>query len=70
MMAVIALVALIICEITPINPIMDLRLLRNRNFAAAVLFSFVLGMVLNESTILLPQFLQNDLGYTAQLQEA
>ena len=45
---------------------MDLRLLANRNFATAVLFSFILGMVLNGSTILLPQFLQNDLGYTAQ----
>ena len=45
---------------------MDLRLLAKRNFATAVTFSFILGMVLNGSTILLPQFLQNDLGYTAQ----
>jgi DHA2 family multidrug resistance protein len=45
---------------------MDLRLLGKRNFATAVTFSFILGMVLNGSTILLPQFLQNDLGYTAQ----
>ena len=45
---------------------MDLRLLGKQNFATAVTFSFILGMVLNGSTILLPQFLQNDLGYTAQ----
>jgi DHA2 family multidrug resistance protein len=45
---------------------MDLRLLSRRNFATAVTFSFILGMVLNGTTILLPQFLQNDLGYTAQ----
>jgi DHA2 family multidrug resistance protein len=64
--ASIALLALIVREVTHLNPIMDLRLLRNRNFATAVLFSFILGMVLNGSTILLPQFLQNDLGYTAQ----
>jgi DHA2 family multidrug resistance protein len=64
--AVVALVALVIRELTHDNPIMDLRLLGKRNFATAVTFSFILGMVLNGSTILLPQFLQNDLGYTAQ----
>jgi DHA2 family multidrug resistance protein len=64
--AVVALVALVIRELTHENPIMDLRLLSKRNFATAVTFSFILGMVLNGSTILLPQFLQNDLGYTAQ----
>jgi DHA2 family multidrug resistance protein len=64
--SVVALVALVIRELTHENPIMDLRLLSKRNFATAVTFSFILGMVLNGSTILLPQFLQNDLGYTAQ----
>jgi DHA2 family multidrug resistance protein len=64
--AIVALVALVIRELTHDNPIMDLRLLGKRNFATAVTFSFILGMVLNGSTILLPQFLQNDLGYTAQ----
>lgn len=64
--AIVALVLLVIRELTHENPIMDLRLLSKRNFATAVTFSFVLGMVLNGSTILLPQFLQNDLGYTAQ----
>jgi len=65
--AVGALVALVINEFLHEDPIMDLRLLRNRNFATAVFFSFILGMVLNGSTILLPQFLQNNLGYTAEL---
>jgi DHA2 family multidrug resistance protein len=64
--AIVALVALVIRELTHENPIMDLRLLSRRNFATAVTFSFILGMVLNGTTILLPQFLQNDLGYTAQ----
>ena len=64
--AVVALGALVIRELTHDNPIMDLRLLGKRNFATAVTFSFILGIVLNGSTILLPQFLQNDLGYTAQ----
>src|SRR6202789_2095092 len=65
--AIVALVALLIRQLTHENPIMDLRMLSIRNFAIAVTFSFILGMVLNGSTILLPQFLQNDLGYTAQL---
>jgi MFS transporter, DHA2 family, multidrug resistance protein len=64
--SVIALVALIIRELTHPDPIMDLRMLGIRNFAIAVTFSFILGMVLNGSTILLPQFFQNDLGYTAE----
>jgi len=64
--AIVALVALVIRELLHSNPIMDLRLLGKRNFATAVTFSFILGIVLNGSTILLPQFLQNDLGYTAQ----
>jgi DHA2 family multidrug resistance protein len=48
------------------NPIINLRLLKNRNFATATIFNFMLGMVLNGSTILIPQFLQEQLGYSAQ----
>ena len=64
--AIVALALLVIRELTHENPIMDLRLLGKRSFATAVTFSFVLGMVLNGSTVLLPQFLQNNLDYTAQ----
>ena len=48
------------------NPIVDVRLLKNRNFGTAVFFSFTLGMVLFGSTVLLPEFLQSSLGYTAE----
>jgi MFS transporter, DHA2 family, multidrug resistance protein len=48
------------------NPIVDVRLLKNRNFGTAVFLSFVLGMVLFGSTVLIPQFLQSSLGYTAE----
>jgi DHA2 family multidrug resistance protein len=48
------------------NPIVDVRLLKNRNFGTAVSFSFVLGMVLFGSTVLIPEFLQSSLGYTAE----
>ena len=49
------------------NPIVDVRLLKNRNFGTAVFFSFVLGIVLFGSTVLIPEFLQSSLGYTAEL---
>jgi DHA2 family multidrug resistance protein len=48
------------------NPIVDLKLLKQRNFAVAVLMMFVLGMVLFGTTVLIPQFLQVLLGYTAE----
>lgn len=64
--AMVALGALIVRELMHEHPIIDLRLLALRNFSTAVFFSFILGIVLNGSTVLLPLFLQNDLGYTAE----
>jgi DHA2 family multidrug resistance protein len=48
------------------DPIVDLRLLQNRNFGTAVFLQLVLGMVLFGSTVLIPQYLQVLLGYTAE----
>ena len=45
---------------------MDLRLLRQRNFATSAFMMFVLGMVLFGTTVLIPQFLQVLMGYTAE----
>jgi DHA2 family multidrug resistance protein len=64
--AAIALVAMIWREWTHAHPIIELRLLKNRNFASATLSNFTLGVVLNGSTILIPQFLQLQLGYSAE----
>ncbi|MGA8042365.1 MAG: DHA2 family efflux MFS transporter permease subunit [Terracidiphilus sp.] len=64
--AVAALVAMLWREWTHPHPIIELRLLRKRNFASATISNFTLGMVLNGSTILIPQFLQLQLGYTAE----
>src|SRR5215469_25023 len=63
--AVVALAAMIWREWTHPNPVIQLRLLKNRNFASATLSNFTLGVVLNGSTILIPQFLQLQLGYSA-----
>ena len=41
--AIVALTALVIRQLTVDNPIMDLRLLQKRNFATAITFSFILA---------------------------
>jgi DHA2 family multidrug resistance protein len=60
------LVAFFLWEWFHADPIVDVRLLKNRNFGTAVFFSFTLGMVLFGSTVLIPEFLQTSLGYTAE----
>src|SRR2546421_12727734 len=42
-------------------------MLKDRNFAIATTAMFFLGFVLYSSTVLIPQLLQQLLGYTAQL---
>jgi DHA2 family multidrug resistance protein len=65
--SVVGLVAAFIWELTRKDPIVDIRLLKDRNFFLATLTMFVLGFVLYGSTALLPIFLQTLLGYTAML---
>jgi DHA2 family multidrug resistance protein len=57
----------ILWELREKNPVVDLRMLKNRNFAVATIAMFFLGFVLYSSTVLIPQFLQQLLGYTASL---
>ncbi len=64
--AVTSLIFFVIWEWRHRNPIVDLKLLRIRNFGVSIGLQFVLGMVLFGSTVLIPQFLQGLLGYTAQ----
>jgi MFS transporter, DHA2 family, multidrug resistance protein len=65
--SLIGLGAALIWELTREDPIVDFRLLRNRNFCLATLTMFMLGFVMYGSTALLPIFLQTLLGYTAML---
>ncbi len=48
------------------DPVVDLKLLKNRNFGTTVFLQFILGMVLFGTTVLIPQFLQTLLGYAAE----
>ncbi len=64
--ALITLTWFVINEWKQDYPIMDLRLLKQRNFAVSAFMMFVLGMVLFGTTVLIPQFLQVLMGYTAE----
>jgi DHA2 family multidrug resistance protein len=64
--AALLLVAFVFWEWNHEDPIVDLKLLKNRNFGTAVFLQLILGMVLFGSTVLIPQYLQTLLGYTAE----
>ena len=64
--AAVGLVSLVIWEWFQKEPIVDVHLFKIFNFMSSSLMFFVLGVVLFSSTVLLPQFLQTLVGYTAQ----
>ena len=47
------------------NPIVNLRVFKDRNFALGSLQIAIMGCVLYASAVLIPQFAQQQLGYTA-----
>jgi DHA2 family multidrug resistance protein len=63
--AIISVLTVIFWELNHKHPIIDLRLLKDRNFAVSTLNMFVLGFILYGSTMVIPLFLQTLLGYTA-----
>jgi DHA2 family multidrug resistance protein len=64
--AAVALVAFMIWEWNHAHPIVDLRLFKNRNFAAANVMMLTLGMALYASTMLLPAYMETIMGYTSE----
>ena len=63
--AIIALVVAVVWELHHPDPVVELSLLKERNFALANSFYFLFGFVLFGSTVLIPQMLQTLYGYTA-----
>jgi DHA2 family multidrug resistance protein len=61
-----ALVAVVFWEWFNKDPIIDLHLFKDRSFAIGNLLIFMVGFALLSSTVLLPQFLQMLMGYTAE----
>jgi MFS transporter, DHA2 family, multidrug resistance protein len=62
---VVCLVSVIFWELYHKNPIIDIRLFRDRSFAVGCTLMFVLGIALYGTTVLLPLFMQTLMGYTA-----
>src|SRR5258707_11926036 len=60
------LIALVIYEWFQKEPIVDVRLFKNGNFATANTLMFMVGAISFASTVLMPQFLQTLMGYTAE----
>lgn len=63
--AAVAFLAFLIWELTAQHPVVNLRALRNRNFATGTTIVLAIGMVLYGTTALLPLFLQTLLNYPA-----
>jgi MFS transporter, DHA2 family, multidrug resistance protein len=64
-LSIVLLISWVVWEWRHPNPIVELTLLKKRNFRVAMFFMFVLGMVLYGTTVIIPQFLQLLLGYSA-----
>ncbi len=65
LVSVVSLVLLVVWELNRKDPIVNLRLLGNRNFAITSTFMLTAGIVIFGTTQLIPQFAQQVLGYTA-----
>jgi DHA2 family multidrug resistance protein len=66
LVSVVCLVSFVFWEYNHDNPIVDLKMFRRRNFAVAAAMMLMLGIGLFGSTVLLPQYLQVLMGYSAQ----
>jgi DHA2 family multidrug resistance protein len=63
--SMVALVFAVIWEWHHPDPVVEIRLLADRNFALANAFYFIFGFTLYGSTVLIPQMLQRLYGYSA-----
>ena len=62
----VGLVSMVVWEWFHKEPIVDVRLFKNFNFASGNVMFFALGIALLSPTVLLPQFLQTLMGYSAE----
>ncbi len=63
--ALVSLLFAIVWEWQYKDPVVEIRLLQDRNFALANVFYFIFGFTLYGSTVLIPQMLQSLYGYSA-----
>jgi MFS transporter, DHA2 family, multidrug resistance protein len=63
---IVALIAAVIWELRVEHPVIDLHLLKDRNFLVSTFMMYILGVVMYGTTVLLPILLQTLMGYTAE----
>ena len=61
----VSMIGFIVWEFTVEHPLVDLRILKNRNFAVGLMLMTVVGAILYGTTAELPLFLQTLMGYPA-----
>lgn len=64
-LAGVGLIAFLYRELTAEHPILDLSLYGKRNFAMTQIVMLIIGAALYATTVMIPQFLQELMGYTA-----
>ncbi|HWE02322.1 MAG TPA: MFS transporter, partial [Tepidisphaeraceae bacterium] len=65
-LTVLGLTCMIIWETMIVDdPIVDLPLLANANLSTSMVLQFIVGFILTSTTVLIPQFVQQILGYNA-----
>lgn len=64
-LATLAFITFIPWELSRDNPIVNIRLFRNRNFVISNIFMLLMGLIIFGTTQFIPQLLQEVLGYTA-----
>ncbi len=63
--ATVSLISLVVWELNHDDPVVDLRLMKNRNFSLTLVVMAITGMILFGTTQLVPQMLQQVLGYSS-----
>ena len=61
----VSLIALVIWELNHDDPVVDLRLMKNLNFSLTLVVMAITGLILFGTTQLIPQMLQQVLGYSS-----
>ncbi|MBV8893220.1 MAG: DHA2 family efflux MFS transporter permease subunit, partial [Acidobacteria bacterium] len=65
LVAAAGLILAVYWELKERDPVVDLSLLRNRSFGISAFLMFMVGVILLGSTVLIPQYLQLVMGYSA-----
>jgi DHA2 family multidrug resistance protein len=67
MLAVVGIIGAIVWEVWfAEKPVVDIALMKSGNLAGTMVLMFIIGFILNATTVLIPQFVQDMLGYSAQ----